>query len=146
MLSSICQPAWYHSGQDNTSSDIMLTMYFMSSAERILLSLGKEDHEYDDEGGVAVAPVKPKLTPPPMYKVILVNDDYTPMDFVVEVLESFFNLSREKATQIMLTVHTQGQAVCGIYTKDIAETKAEQVNRFSQEHQQPLLCKIEKNN
>lgn len=118
----------------------------MSSAERILLSLGKEDHEYDDEGGVAVAPVKPKLTPPPMYKVILVNDDYTPMDFVVEVLESFFNLSREKATQIMLTVHTQGQAVCGIYTKDIAETKAEQVNRFSQEHQQPLLCKIEKNN
>ena len=123
----------------------MLTTHFMSSIERILLSLEKENHQYDDEGSVAVAPVKPKLAPPPMYKVILVNDDYTPMDFVIEVLESFFNLSREKATQVMLTVHTQGQAVCGVFTKDIAETKAEQVNRFSREHQHPLLCKIEKN-
>lgn len=117
----------------------------MSIFKKTLLSLEVENHQCDDEGSVAVAPVKPKLSSPPMYQVILVNDDYTPMDFVTEVLETFFNLSREKATQVMMKVHTRGQAVCGVYTKDVAETKAEQVNSYSREHQYPLLCKIEKN-
>ncbi|SCY57732.1 ATP-dependent Clp protease adapter protein ClpS [Pseudomonas flexibilis] len=72
------------------------------------------------------------------------NDDYTPMDFVVEVLERFFALNREQATRIMLTVHTEGRAVCGLFTRDIAETKAEQVNEYARTCQHPLLCEIEK--
>jgi ATP-dependent Clp protease adaptor protein ClpS len=78
-----------------------------------------------------------------MYKVMLLNDDYTPMDFVVEILEKFFGMNREKATHVMLTVHIHGKAVCGIYTRDIAETKAAQVNEYAREHQHPLLCDIE---
>ncbi len=77
-----------------------------------------EPHEHEDEGaGLAVQESKPVLQPPPLYKVVLFNDDYTPMDFVVEVLEVFFNMDREKATKIMLTVHTQGKAVCGLFTR-----------------------------
>lgn len=78
-----------------------------------------------------------------MYKVLLLNDDYTPMEFVVHVLEIFFGMPREKATQIMLAVHTQGAAVVGIFPKDIAETKSEQVNQYSQENQHPLVSTIE---
>lgn len=84
---------------------------------------------------------KPKL--PPMYKVLLLNDDYTPMEFVVECLERFFNKSREQATQIMLKVHTEGVGVCGIYPQDIAETKMNQVLEHAHEHQHPLQCTIE---
>ena len=73
----------------------------------------------------------------------MLNDDYTPMEFVVEVLELFFNHDRESATRIMLSVHTSGSAVCGTYTRDIAETKALQVNQYSQENQHPLLCEIQ---
>ena len=86
---------------------------------------------------------KPKLSQPPLYKVVLINDDYTPMDFVVDVLCTFFHLDVEKATQIMLKVHTEGKGVCGVYSKDIAETKAAQVNRYSRESQHPLLCSVE---
>ncbi|MCK5893551.1 MAG: ATP-dependent Clp protease adapter ClpS [Endozoicomonadaceae bacterium] len=117
----------------------------MSIFDRVLLSLSLGSH-LEDEGNVAVASVKPKLAPPPMYQVILINDDFTPMDFVIEVLGIFFNLSREKATQVMLTIHTQGQAVCGVYTKDVAGTKAKLVNCYARENQHPLLCIIEKNN
>ena len=95
------------------------------------------------DGNLAVLESKPKLKRPSMYKVMLLNDDYTPMDFVVEILENFFSMNREKATHIMLIVHVHGKAVCGIYTRDIAETKAAQVNRYAREHQHPLLCEIE---
>ncbi len=95
------------------------------------------------EGDLAVAEAKPKLKPPSMYKVVLLNDDYTPMEFVVEVLEYFFHMNREKATQVMLAVHTQGKGVCGIFTKDVAETKTVQVNQYAREHQHPLLADIE---
>lgn len=78
-----------------------------------------------------------------MYQVFLLNDDYTPMEFVVEILEKFFAKTRENATRIMLKVHTQGKGVCGIYTKDIAETKAALVNKFSRDNQHPLLCDLE---
>ena len=95
------------------------------------------------EGDLAVQDAKPELKKPPLYKVILLNDDYTPMEFVIEVLEVYFRMSREQATQVMLTVHTKGKGVCGIYTRDIAETKAIEVNEYARECQHPLLCEIE---
>ena len=97
----------------------------------------------DSGGGLALEEVKPELKKPPLFKVVLINDDYTPMEFVVEVLEIFFRMNREQATHVMLTVHTQGKGVCGIFTRDIAETKAAQVNQYAREHEHPLLCEIE---
>jgi ATP-dependent Clp protease adaptor protein ClpS len=113
---------------------------------RLTFNQDRPDHEHDDDGsaGIAVQEAKPALQAPPMYKVVLFNDDYTPMDFVVEVLEVFFNLNRELATKVMLAVHTEGRAVCGVLTRDIAETKAMQVNQYARESQHPLLCEIEK--
>jgi ATP-dependent Clp protease adaptor protein ClpS len=81
---------------------------------------------------------------PAMYKVILLNDDFTPMEFVVEVLQRFFNKDRETATRIMLQVHHQGQGVCGVYPRDIAETKVNQVMDYAREHEHPLQCTMEK--
>ncbi len=101
----------------------------------------KQEQHYSD--GLAVEADKPKLKRPPLYKVILLNDDYTPMEFVVEVLQIFFGMDKHKSTQIMLSVHTSGKGVCGIYTHDIAETKVSQVNGYSREHQHPLLCVME---
>ncbi len=99
----------------------------------------------DKEGGgdLALKEAKSKLQRPPLYKVLLINDDYTPMEFVVQVLETFFRMDREKATQVMLHVHTRGVGVCGLFTRDIAETKVAQVNDFSRSHQHPLLCTME---
>lgn len=94
--------------------------------------------------GVQVAPDKPKLEKPPMYKVILLNDDYTPMEFVVHVLESIFNIETERAIQLMLAVHTLGSATIAIYPREIAETKSERVNNYAKENDHPLLSKIEK--
>ena len=96
-----------------------------------------------ENDGLVLEEAKPKLKKPPLYKVVLLNDDYTPMDFVVSVLEMFFNLPREQATRIMLQVHTQGKGVCGIFSKEIAETKVHQVNTYSRENQHPLLCTLE---
>lgn len=96
-----------------------------------------------DEGGLAVAPAKPAVKRPPLYKVVLLNDDYTPMEFVVEILEQFFGMNREKATQVMLAVHTQGKGVCGIYPRDTAETKSAQVNQYARDNGHPLLCEVE---
>jgi len=86
---------------------------------------------------------KAKIAPPPMYKVILNNDDYTPMDFVIEVLTRFFRMDSEKATQLMLTVHYKGKAVCGVYTAEIAETKVMQVNQHARSSHHPLKCTME---
>jgi ATP-dependent Clp protease adaptor protein ClpS len=105
------------------------------------LRMSKEDQ--DSDGGIALQESKPELKKPPLFKVVLINDDYTPMEFVVEVLESFFRMNREQATHVMLTVHTQGKGVCGIFTRDIAETKAAQVNQYARENEHPLLCEIE---
>lgn len=99
--------------------------------------------EEGSEGGLALQESKPQLKRPPLFKVVLINDDYTPMEFVVEVLETFFRMNREQATHVMLTVHTKGKGVCGIYTRDIAETKAAQVNQYARENEHPLLCEIE---
>ena len=93
--------------------------------------------------GPVVQEAKPKLQRPRLYKVVLLNDDYTPMEFVVVVLERFFHKNREDATRIMLHVHQRGIRICGIYTCEIAETKVRQVMAFSNEHRHPLQCTME---
>jgi ATP-dependent Clp protease adaptor protein ClpS len=110
---------------------------------QLRLSMNDENDNPELDGDVAVQEAKPELKAPPMYRVVILNDDYTPMEFVVEVLETFFNMNREKATQIMLTVHTQGKGICGLFTRDIAETKATQVNQYSKDNQHPLAAEIE---
>ncbi|MCF2915040.1 ATP-dependent Clp protease adapter ClpS [Pseudoalteromonas sp. Cn5-37] len=86
---------------------------------------------------------KQKLQPPRKHKVILNNDDYTPMDFVIEVLMTFFNMDSDRATDVMLQVHHNGKAICGVYSADVAHTKAEQVNRYARDNEHPLLCSCE---
>jgi ATP-dependent Clp protease adaptor protein ClpS len=104
------------------------------------MSKKTQQDTYDD---LEVQEARPQLKRPPLYKVILLNDDYTPMEFVVHILESFFGMGREKATQIMLEVHTRGAGVCGVFSRDVAETKVVQVNDFSRENQHPLKCTME---
>jgi ATP-dependent Clp protease adaptor protein ClpS len=119
-------------------------METMNDMTDIKMMAGEDDTDpWQEDGDTAVQDAKPKLKRPPLFKVVLINDDYTPMEFVVEVLESFFRMTREQATHVMLTVHTQGRGVCGIYARDIAETKAAEVNQYSRENQHPLLCEIE---
>ena len=101
------------------------------------------DPSQDNDTGLAVQEAKPKLKRPPLFKVMLLNDDFTPMDFVVEILTDYFNMSEEKATQVMLQVHTEGVGICGIFTRDVAETKVHIVNEYSREHQHPLMCSME---
>jgi ATP-dependent Clp protease adaptor protein ClpS len=105
--------------------------------------MGNRDTQHNRDRDVAVQESKPELKRPPMYKVLLINDDFTPMEFVVHILENFFSMDRMKATQVMLTVHTQGKGLCGIYSRDVAETKVNQVNGYSRRHQHPLLCTME---
>jgi ATP-dependent Clp protease adaptor protein ClpS len=93
--------------------------------------------------GVVVERKKARLKPPPMFKVLLLNDDYTPMDFVVVVLQTIFFMGREQATQIMLKVHREGSGVCGVFPRDVAATKVEQVVAFAKQHQHPLRCVME---
>lgn len=103
--------------------------------ENSVVERGKED--------VAVLEAKPELKEPSLYQVFMHNDDFTPMEFVVAVLETFFNMETVLATNVMYQVHTQGKASCGIFTKDIAETKVDQVTDYARRHEHPLLCSIE---
>ena len=103
------------------------------------LSASQEDHD----GEVIVQTAPPELKKPPLYAVVLLNDDYTPMDFVIEVLQSYFGMNLDQASQVMLTVHYEGKGTAGIYPRDIAETKANQVNNFARSQGHPLLCQIE---
>lgn len=124
----------------------------MSKAEDLLLTLNNVERmggepsgpgtDFDDD--IAVEESKPDLAPPPMYQVMMLDDDFTPMEFVVDVLQLFFGMNREQATQIMLTVHTQGKASCGTFTKDVAETKVAQIIKFARENQHPLMCEVER--
>ncbi|MEQ9811274.1 MAG: ATP-dependent Clp protease adapter ClpS [Azospirillaceae bacterium] len=98
----------------------------------------------DGPGTGIVIQEKPKTKKPSMYKVLMLNDDFTPMEFVVHVLERFFNKNREEATQIMLHVHRRGVGVCGVFTFEVAETKVTQVMDFARKHQHPLQCILEK--
>ncbi len=95
------------------------------------------------QSGPVLAPERPGIKTPRLYKVILFNDDYTTMDFVIEVLQRFFAMTRERALQIMLKVHNEGSAVCGVYSRDVAETKVAQVSAFAKQHGHPLRCGME---
>src|SRR5499426_2973728 len=107
--------------------------------------MGGDDRRNDDDRQVGVVvKSKPKTKKPSMYKVLMLNDDYTPMEFVVHVLERFFSKSREEATQVMLHVHRRGVGVCGVYTYEVAESKVNQVTEFARRNQHPLRCTLEK--
>lgn len=98
---------------------------------------------YSDDLDLAVEEARPRVKKPPLYRVVLLNDDYTPMDFVVDVLESIFGMQRMRATQVMLEIHMKGKGVCGVYNFEIAETKVAQVMGIAKQHQHPLLCTME---
>jgi ATP-dependent Clp protease adaptor protein ClpS len=102
------------------------------------------EHDPGSGHGLAVETSRPELARPPLFQVVLLNDDFTPMDFVVEVLRGFFSMDQERAVQVMLHVHTRGKGVCGVFTREVAETKVTQVNEYSRTHQHPLLCTMEK--
>ena len=111
-----------------------------------LMSVSKpEKPQVDDNDShdLAVAEARPRLKKPSLFNVVLINDDYTPMEFVVEVLESVFGMARNNATRVMLEVHTKGKGLCGVYTYEIAETKVAQVTTIAQQQQHPLLCTME---
>ena len=112
---------------------------------QLLSSMSEHEDEFDGTGSydLAVEEARPKVKQPPLYRVILVNDDYTPMEFVVDILETIFSMERTRATQVMLEVHTKGKGVCGVFNFEIAETKVAQVTALAQQHQHPLLCTME---
>ena len=103
----------------------------------------QDNNELNDGYDLAVEEAKPKIKRPPLYRVVLINDDYTPMEFVVDILESVFAMERTRATQVMLEVHTKGKGICGVYDIGIAETKVAQVMSIAKQHQHPLLCTME---
>lgn len=115
----------------------------MSEMTHLIRNGDEPDYHDGQDAGTVVEEAKPALKRPPMYRVVLLNDDYTPMEFVVEILMLFFSMDQEKATQIMLSVHTQGKGVCGVFTRDVAETKAALVNQYARDNQHPLLCEVE---
>jgi len=100
-------------------------------------------HHPEEDDTVLLEQTRPKLKKPPLFKVVLINDDYTPMEFVVHILETIFNHNRDQATLIMLHVHKLGKGVCGVFTRDIAETKVVQVNNYARENKHPLMCEME---
>jgi len=107
------------------------------------MSERRTDPERSPNLDLAVEESRPQIKEPPLYRVVLLNDDYTPMEFVVNILESIFGMERTRATQVMLEVHTKGKGICGVYNFEIAETKVAQVMGLAQQHQHPLLCTME---
>jgi ATP-dependent Clp protease adaptor protein ClpS len=107
------------------------------------MSEQRPENERPDGFDLAVEEARPKLKQPSLYRVVLINDDYTPMEFVVDVLETIFGMERTRATQVMLEVHTKGKGICGMFNFEIAETKVAQVMGLAQQHQHPLLCEME---
>ena len=101
------------------------------------------DIERYDGVNLAVEEAQPKIKRPPLYRVVLINDDFTPMEFVVDILGSVFGMERTRATQVMLEVHTKGKGLCGVFSHEIAETKVAQVMTIADQHQHPLLCAME---
>jgi ATP-dependent Clp protease adaptor protein ClpS len=103
----------------------------------------RPEDEREGHTGLVVEEAAPQVKQPPLYSVVLLNDDYTPMEFVVEVLERFFRMDRETATRVMLEVHMKGKGVCGVFTYEIAETKVAQVTTYARDNQHPLMCTLE---
>lgn len=125
-----------------------MSRYRGEISKRVTVRMGDDDNRSRDGGGEGktgiITRTRPKTQRPSLYKVLILNDDYTPMEFVVHVLERFFNKGREEATRIMLHVHHKGVGICGVYTYEVAETKVTQVMDFSRQHQHPLQCTMEK--
>lgn len=107
------------------------------------MSNQNEENEQQSGYDLAVEEARPKIKRPPLYRVVLINDDFTPMEFVVDILESVFGMERTRATQVMLEVHTKGKGVCGVFSYEIAETKVAQVMGIAKQQQHPLLCTME---
>ena len=107
------------------------------------IKLNNKSEDYESNSSSLVELEEPKLKKPSLYRVILLNDDYTPMEFVIYVLQTFFSYDKEKATQIMLAVHTKGKGVCGIFPKEIAEMKSHEINEMAKSHEHPLVSEIE---
>ncbi len=107
------------------------------------MAVMSRNFEWVTPGSDLLEKEKTEVSPPAMYHVVLNNDDYTPMDFVIEILERFFSMDIERATQVMLRVHYEGKAICGTYTAEVAETKVAQVTMYSRENEHPLLCTME---
>ena len=107
------------------------------------VAMSGHDHDHQEQHETDVATATPELARPPFYVVVLFNDDYTPMEFVILVLQQYFGLDLDRATEVMLSVHYEGKGVAGMYPRDIAETKAQQVNRHARAEGHPLLCQIE---
>ena len=117
----------------------MIIIFFIMKTNYLIMSSDEPDHS----DNVLVEAVEPKLKKPPLYKVILLNDDFTPMEFVVAILQDIFRKSEEQAVQVMLQVHQKGIGICGVYTREIAETKVELVMQAANNHQHPLQCTME---
>jgi ATP-dependent Clp protease adaptor protein ClpS len=147
---SVCRQ---HFG-DVTSGTMRLSRHCCSASlarsfcgvETGLIEMAGKKGNGDDEDGKTglVTKTRPKTKKPSLYKVLLLNDDYTPMEFVIHILEKFFNKGRDEATRIMLHVHQKGVGVCGVFTYEVAETKVAQVMDFARQHQHPLQCRMEK--
>ena len=99
--------------------------------------------KHNQQGGMLLEAERAQVAPPGKFQVLLLNDDFTPMDFVVYVLQEFFSMNQEKATQVMLQIHTRGRGICGVYSREVAESKVNQVNDFSHQNHHPLLCIME---
>lgn len=112
----------------------------VAATHKMASSNAENDHQGQQEGDVAT---ETQTTKPPFYAVVLFNDDYTPMEFVIHVLQQYFSLDLDRATEVMLSVHYEGKGVAGVYPRDIAETKAQLVNRYARSQGHPLLCQIE---
>jgi ATP-dependent Clp protease adaptor protein ClpS len=123
--------------------DLVLLRYPPYKETNVFSGKFMSEERIDPDRGLVVEEARPSLKRPPLYQVILLNDDYTPMEFVVDVLERIFGLDRTKATRIMLEVHTRGKGVCGVFTYEIAETKVAQTTSYAHQHQHPLLCTME---
>jgi ATP-dependent Clp protease adaptor protein ClpS len=130
-------------GKPNEAWKTLLKIYdsFYPAPTKRLPMSDQPDPQHQDELGILEA--IPQLKRPPLFKVLLLNDDFTPMEFVVQVLKCFFGMNEEKATQVMLHVHTRGIGVCGVFSRDVAETKVRLVNDYARQHQHPLLCAME---
>ncbi len=128
---------------NKSNDDTMNKILPFSRLEKTNIIKNHSGDELDPDSDLVVQESRPDVEEPKRYKVILVNDDFTPMEFVVEILNLFFNLDEETATRIMLNVHEKGKGVCGIFSKDIAETKVVMVNEFARENEHPLLCTME---
>ena len=128
---------------NNVSSGLIL-LGKRSATDGIRMDSMAKHHDPNHDESTVLERQDQRVEPPPMFQVLLLNDDYTPMEFVVLVLQQFFSKGREQATQIMLKVHREGKGVCGVYPQDIAATKVDQVTEFARQHQHPLQCVLEK--